>query len=162
MFESIGGGNGKVTIDNGKLVRGPYTLEFCKELLRKLLETQQKVRLIGPDPNIELITHAELEEIRKIWRTERQDWADSVPKIYADVIGEHEWVVDDTISFSAADKTLLSSICNEKEIPVTLVAKIVGYGATDGRNESARKNSSLKLMQSSMKIGNQRKRSSLL
>lgn len=131
--------NGKVTIDNGKLVRGPYTLEFCKELLRKLLETQQKVRLIGPDPNIELITHAELEEIRKIWRTERQDWADSVPKIYADVIGEHEWVVDDTISFSAADKMLLSSICNEKKIPVTLVAKLLDTERQmDGMSRRAR------------------------
>ena len=119
--------NGKVTIDkdNGKLVRGPYTLEFCKELLRKLLETQQKVRLIGPDPNIELITQAELEEIRKIWRTERQDWEDAVPQIYADVIGERGWIVDDTLSFSAADKMLLSSICNKKEIPVTLVAKLL-------------------------------------
>ena len=131
--------NGKVTIDNGKLVRGPYTLEFCKELLRKLLETQQKVRLIGPDPNIELITHAELEEIRKIWRTERQDWADSVTKIYADAIGEHEWVVDDTISFSAADKTLLSSICNEKKIPVTLVAKLLDTERQmDGMSRRAR------------------------
>ena len=117
--------NGRVTIDNGKLVRGAYTLEFCKELLRKLLETQQEVRLIGPDPNIELITHAELEEIRKIWRTERQDWEDSVPKIYADVIGEYEWIVDDTISFSASDKVLLSAICDEKKIPVTLVAKLL-------------------------------------
>ena len=117
--------NGRVTIDNGKLVRGPYTLEFCKELLRKLLETQQEVRLIGPDPNIELITHAELEEIRKIWRTERQDWEDSVPKIYADVIGEYKWLVDDTISFSASDKMLLSAICDEKKIPVTLLAKLL-------------------------------------
>ena len=119
--------NGKVTRDkdSGKLVRGPYTLEFCKELLRKLLETQQKVRLIGPDPNIELITQAELEEIRKIWRTERQDWEDAVPQIYADVIGEHEWIVDDMASFSASDKILLSAICDEKKIPVTLVAKLL-------------------------------------
>ena len=133
--------NGRITIDkdNGKLVRGPYTLEFCKELLRKLLETQQEVRLIGPDPNIELITHAELEEIRKIWRTERQDWEDAVPQIYADVIGEYEWVIDDTTSFSAADKVLLSSICNEKKIPVTLVAKLLdAERQMDGMSRRAR------------------------
>ena len=133
--------NGRITIDkdNGKLVRGPYTFEFCKELLRKLLETQQEVRSIGPDPNIELITHAELEEIRKIWRTERQDWEDAVPQIYADVIGEYEWVIDDTTSFSAADKVLLSSICNEKKIPVTLVAKLLDTERQmDGMSRRAR------------------------
>ena len=133
--------NGKVTIDknNGKLVRGPYTLEFCKELLRRLLETQQKVRSIGPDPNIELITQAELEEIRKIWRTERQDWEDAVPQIYADIIGEREWILDDTLSFSAADKMLLSSICDKKEIPVTLVAKLLDTERQmDGMSRRAR------------------------
>ena len=117
--------NGRVTVDNGKLIRGPYTLEFCKELLRKLLETQQEVRVIGPDPNIELITYAELEEIRKIWRTERQDWADAVPKIYAEVIGDREWIVDDTTSFTEKDKEILATVCNEKGIPVTLVAKLL-------------------------------------
>jgi DNA sulfur modification protein DndC len=133
--------NGKVTIDknNGKLVRGPYTLAFCKELLRKLLETQQKVRLIGPDPNIELVTQAELEEIRKIWRTERQDWEDAVPQIYADVIGEHEWIVDDMASFSGSDKMLLSEICEEKNIPATLVAKLLDTERQmDGMSRRAR------------------------
>jgi len=131
--------NGKIMVDNGKLIRGPYTLEFCKELLRKLLETQQEVRLIGPDPNIELITYAELEEIRKIWRTERQDWEDAVPQIYAEVIGEHEWILDDTTSFTASDKMLLSTLCDEKGIPVTLVAKLLDTERQmDGMSRRAR------------------------
>ena len=73
---------GFVSERNGQLIRGPYRMEFCKELLRRLLETQQQVRQEGPNPDIELITLPELEEIRKIWRTERQDWEDSVPQIY--------------------------------------------------------------------------------
>lgn len=117
--------NGRITIDNGKLIRGPYTLEFCKELLRKLLETQQAVRDKGPDPHIQLITDAELEEIRKIWRTERQDWEDAVPQLYAEVVGEREWIVDDTVSFTAADKQLLATICDDNGMPVTLVAKLL-------------------------------------
>lgn len=117
--------NGKVTIVNGKLIRGPYTLEFCKQLLRRLLEIQQQVREEGPDPNLQLITDAELEEIRNIWRTERSDWEDAVPQIYKDVVGEREWIVDDTTSFTAADKQLLSAICDENEIPVALVAKLL-------------------------------------
>ena len=117
--------NGKITFVGRKLIRGPYTLEFCKKLLRKLLETQQQVREEGPDPNLQLITDAELEEIRNIWRTERSDWEDAVPQIYKDIVGEREWVVDDTTSFTAEDKQLLAAICGENEIPVALVAKLL-------------------------------------
>ncbi|HMN13246.1 MAG TPA: hypothetical protein PKD55_13080, partial [Bellilinea sp.] len=71
-----------------KLIRGPYRLEFCKEMLRRLLQTQQQVRTQGPDPEIELISEAEIHEIRRIWRTERQDWDDSVPQIYYEMTGK--------------------------------------------------------------------------
>lgn len=117
--------NGKVTIVNGKLIRGPYTLEFCKKLLRRLLEIQQQVREEGPDPNLQLITDAELEEIRNIWRTERSDWEDAVPQIYKDVVGERAWIVDNTTTFNGDDKLLLSKICDANDVPVELVAKLL-------------------------------------
>ena len=116
---------GQITTPKNKLVHGPYTLNFCKELLRRLLTTQQKVREDGPDPDIKLITDAELDEIRKIWRTERQDWADSVPQIYTEIIRERNWIIDDTTSFDEKDKDLLKMICNKKNVPVTLVAKLL-------------------------------------
>jgi DNA sulfur modification protein DndC len=117
--------NGQITILNNKLVHGPYTLDFCQGLLRRLLTTQQQVREDGPDPDIKLITDDELEEIRKIWRTERQDWEDAVPQIYTEIVGDRDWIVDDTTSFTEKDKEILESICNEKGIPVTLVAKLL-------------------------------------
>ncbi len=117
--------NGKITFVGEKLIRGPYTLEFCKALLRRLLETQQQVREEGPDPNLQLITDAELEEIRNIWRTERSDWEDAVPQIYKEVVGEHEWIVDNTTAFNGDDKLLLSKICDANGIPVELVAKLL-------------------------------------
>ncbi len=117
--------NGQVTIINNKLIHGPYTLDFCKQLLKMLLETQEEVRQEGPDPDIKLITDDELDEIRNIWRTQRQDWEDTVPKIYNEVVGEREWIVDDTTAFTASDKRLLSKICDEKGVPVTLVAKLL-------------------------------------
>lgn len=117
--------NGQVTIMNNKLIHGPYKLDFCKELLRKLLETQEKVRKEGPDPETKLITDDELEEIRKIWRTERQDWEDAVPQIYNEVVGKREWIINDTTAFTASDKELLSKICEENGVPVTLVAKLL-------------------------------------
>lgn len=117
--------NGQVTILNNRLVHGPYTLDFCKGLLTRLLTTQQQVREEGPDPDIKLITDDELEEIRKIWRTERQDWEDAVPQIYANTVGARDWIVDDTISFTERDKEILATICDGKDIPVTLVAKLL-------------------------------------
>lgn len=117
--------NGKITILKDKLIHGPYTLDFCKELLRRLLTTQQQVRQEGPDSDIELITDEELEEIRRIWRTERQDWQDAVRQIYTEVVGERDWIVDDITSFTEKDKEILEAICNENEIPVTLVAKLL-------------------------------------
>ena len=117
---------GFVSERNGQLIRGPYTMEFCKKLLQMLLETQQKVRAEGPDPEIELITLPELEEIRKIWRTERQDWEDCVPLIYRDVVGEKlDWIEDDLGTFTASDKALLEELCSDAGIPVTLAAKLL-------------------------------------
>ena len=117
---------GAVKIINGKLARGPYTMEFCKKLLRMLLETEKKVRQEGPDPDIELITRPELEEIRKVWRTERQDWEDCVPQLYREVVGENlDWIEDDLGTFTNSDKAILEGLCNDAGIPVTLVAKLL-------------------------------------
>lgn len=117
---------GEIKVVNGRLARGPYKMEFCKDLLRKLLIAEKQVRQNGPDPEIELITRPELEEIRKIWRTERQDWEDSVPKIYRDIAGEDlQWIEDDLGTFTKSDKAILEELCNKAEIPVTLVAKLL-------------------------------------
>lgn len=117
---------GRVKISEGKLVRGPYRMEFRKHILRKLLETQKRVRREGPDPNIELITPPELEEIRKIWRIEHQDWEDSVPQIYREVVGDdRDWVADDVGTFTASDKALLEQLCKNRDVPFGLVAKLL-------------------------------------
>ena len=74
--------NGKVKVmrreDGLHIIRGPYTLEYSKYQLRKLLEAQVSVRKNGPNPNFSLILPEELFEIRRIWQTQRSDWEDSV------------------------------------------------------------------------------------
>ena len=65
-----------------------YKLSFCEELLEELLKTQEQVRLLSGDPDITLIYNAELHEIRRIWRLEKGDWQDRVPRIYKDVTGK--------------------------------------------------------------------------
>lgn len=117
---------GQVSVKDGKLIRGPYRLDFCKELLQRLLETQLLIQKNGPNPNQELITEAELHEIRRIWRTERQDWQDSLPQIYTQVLGTSlEWLQDDIGAFSGQEYHLLNDICEEHAIPTDLVARLL-------------------------------------
>ncbi len=111
---------------SGELIRGPYKLEWCKHFLKKLLETQREVQKNGPDPNLQLILPEELHEIRRIWRQEKGDWEDSVPRIYREVMGaDLDWVQDDLGSFSGKESNLLESICLRHEVPVQLVMKLL-------------------------------------
>jgi DNA sulfur modification protein DndC len=109
-----------------KLIRGPYRLNFCMEILRRLLDTQRQVRAKGPDSSIELITEAEIHEIRRIWRTERQDWADSIPQIYYEMTGRRlNWLQDDIGMFSAQEYQVLNDVCEENDFPTELVARLM-------------------------------------
>ncbi len=113
--------------NNGGIVPGPYKLEFCKEVLRRVLRGEVDVRKNGPDPNIHLVRPEELYEIRRIWRTERGDWQDSVPGIYRDVVGtDLPWTSDDIGPFGAAELTLLEKLCAEKQLPAMLLVKLIG------------------------------------
>ncbi|RRR72239.1 MAG: DNA phosphorothioation system sulfurtransferase DndC [Candidatus Viridilinea halotolerans] len=120
--------SGQVTVKEGKLIRGPYTLEFCKEILRELLHTQKAVQEDGPDPTIALINAAELHEIRRIWRTERQDWEDTVPRIYAEVTKQNlAWLQDDIGAFSSQEYNLLGEVCTKHDLPTDLVARLLEH-----------------------------------
>ena len=113
-------------LKDGMIVRGPYTLSFRKEMLRRLLETQNEVQMEGPDPDQLLITDDELHEIRRLWRTEENDWEDSVPQIVEEMTGRKlAWLQDDIGAFSAQEYRLLDTICEEHEMPVKLVADLL-------------------------------------
>ncbi len=121
--------NGKIKYKkdgSGELIRGPYKFEYCKQFLKELLETQREVQKIGPNPNLQLILPEELHEIRRIWRQEKGDWEDSVPKIYREVMGtDLDWVQDDLEMFSSDEGNLLEAICLKHDVPVQLVAKLL-------------------------------------
>ena len=111
---------------SGIISRGPYKLEFCKEVLRRLLKAQIDVRRKGPDPGMQLISPEELHEIRRIWRMERGDWEDSAPQIYRQIIGSDlEWMRDDLGSFSEKESFLLNEICTTHGVPTRLVTKLL-------------------------------------
>lgn len=111
---------------DGSVVPGPYTLETCKAMLRRVLEIHQKIRDTGPDPSVEIVREDELREIRRIWRTERQDWDDSVASIHRSVIGRDiDWEQDDSGTFGPRERQLLKEVCEGIDVPPELVAKLL-------------------------------------
>ncbi|MEN3332040.1 MAG: sulfur modification protein DndC [Blastocatellia bacterium] len=127
-YRDIKGRDGRVIInkEGSAAVARTYKLEASQDMLERLLRAQQAVRRSGPNPNETLIAEEELHEIRRLWRTERQDWEDSVPKIFRQVMGHDlEWPVDDDVHFDTDQKTLLANICNEYDVPFSLVAKML-------------------------------------
>jgi DNA sulfur modification protein DndC len=120
--------NGQImTKSSGEgFVYGPYKMDQRKKLLRLLLQTQKQVRTNGPDPGQVLISPQELEQIRRIWRTEEQDWEDSVPKIYREVLGEDlVWVTDELPAFSSEERGTLDLICARHGVSSDMVAKLL-------------------------------------
>ena len=71
-------------------VPGPYIKSWREYLLRRLLETQAIVRAKAPADmsRIELISQAELSEIRRIWLEEKHEFDDALPRIYEAATGE--------------------------------------------------------------------------
>ena len=120
--------NGQVMTDSdGKPMHwGPYKLSTRKDLLRRLLEVQNRVRAEGPNPEEELIGVDELEQIRRIWRIEEQDWEDSVPRIYSETVGKDvEWARDEQPGFGASERQLLQELCRQGNVPPEMVAKLI-------------------------------------
>jgi DNA sulfur modification protein DndC len=121
--------SGKVAFigDSDRPMPGPYTLDFCRTLLRKLLETQVAMAAEAPPGETDTLIHeAELHEIRRIWRTERGDWPDSVPRIVRETLKRDlDWVADDAVAFTAEDGQLLDDLCREQGVPTELVMRLL-------------------------------------
>jgi DNA sulfur modification protein DndC len=120
------GRDGNVRIrDSGKLLYRTYKLEFSKTMLRKLLKTQKEVHEKRPDYE-DLISEPELHRIRQIWITERQDWEDSLPEIYEDVMGESlRWRDEDVSKPGQVEARVLSEVADEHDVPENLMRKLI-------------------------------------
>jgi DNA sulfur modification protein DndC len=125
-------GNVSFIKETDRVMPGPYTMDFRRKLLRELLETQQQVAKEAPAGDAPILIHeAELHEIRRLWRSERGDWEDSVPRIVRETLGrdpgfvEPEWVSEDAVAFTAGDGELLEAICGENDVPLELVMRLL-------------------------------------
>jgi DNA sulfur modification protein DndC len=127
-FRDIKGRDGRVRFkkDGKDLAARTYKLKTSKQMLEMVLDAQEKVRRGGPDPEATLISEEELHEIRRLWRTERRDWDDSVPEIYRRVTGRDiDWPIDDDGHFDSRQKALLEDLCHQNGVPFDLLAKLL-------------------------------------
>ncbi len=126
-YRDIKGRDGRVVFKkDGTAAARTYKLETSQEALRRVLRAQKRLQEEGPDRALTLVSTEELHEIRRLWRTERQDWDDSVPTIWAEVYGyDLGWPSDDDTPFDTDQKALLSDICIEYGVPFDLVAKLL-------------------------------------
>jgi DNA sulfur modification protein DndC len=146
-----GGTKREEEFSSSEMSFGPYKFECLKDFMKELLITEKKVNDVNPtDKYFEVISIHELEEIRKLWRIELQDWEDSLPKIYQEALGK-EYPLSDAKGggFSGTEFNLLAEIAEKHGQPAQLIAKLLDTArAQDGLK---RRNKALSKLESVIK-----------
>jgi DNA sulfur modification protein DndC len=121
--------DGRVQLFHDRPIHGPYTQRAREEWLKMLLEAQETVRAIGPDEvqGIELVTHAELEEIRRTWVLDKREFEDVLPGIYESVTGEDYDGADYSahLPLGRLELDLLRDLCDGDELHYQLVRDLL-------------------------------------
>lgn len=127
--------NGSLLLMNDRLVHGPYSQERRAELLKELLIAQVEAGRRGKDQgfdDLELISVAELEEIRRIWVVDKGEIEDLLPRIYEEATSKpYPGRELDAIPLDEADLGLLRQVAQE-------VAASTEGGLTDGDKAAER------------------------
>lgn len=111
-------------------IPGPYTKEARDYLLEKILLTQVEVRAKAPEEmqDITLIAPQELSEIRRIWIQERNEFDDSLPRIYEQVTGEvfiDSRLSDERTVLGSEEWSILEEVCEGDEMQLELLAGLL-------------------------------------
>ncbi|WP_206442853.1 DNA phosphorothioation system sulfurtransferase DndC [Candidatus Protofrankia californiensis] len=121
--------NGTVQLFHDQPIPGPYMQAARENWLRKLLAAQEYVRAHGPDTvrNIELVTLAELEEIRRLWVVEKHEFEDRLPDIYEEVTGRGYPGRDlgERLPLGKVELDLLAEICGEDRLHFETVRELL-------------------------------------
>jgi DNA sulfur modification protein DndC len=121
--------NGLVQLFHDRPIPGPYTQVAREHWLCRVLEAQQWVRAHGPEHvrELELISLAELREIRRIWVVEKHELEDSLPRIYQEQTGQPYpgAALDDNVPFRVEELQLLREICGDDGLHYELVRELV-------------------------------------
>src|SRR5207253_693952 len=99
--------SGLVQIFHDRPIPGPYKQSAREDWLKRVLEAQQWIRIHGPAyvRDIELISIAELHEIRRMWVVEKHEIEDTLPRIYHAVTGTPfpSGALDDNLALGAEE-----------------------------------------------------------
>ena len=110
-------------------VSGPYTKEWREHWLRRVLTAQVQIRQNAPEDMqaTRLISLEELSEIRRIWREEKHEFDDSLPRIYREVVQEifpDPRPGADNSLLGSDEWSLLEEICDDP-MQLELMAKLL-------------------------------------
>jgi DNA sulfur modification protein DndC len=121
--------NGSVQLFHDKTIPGPYTQAAREDWLARLLEAQAWIRQNGPDyvAKLELITLAELEEIRRIWVVDKHEFEDRLPSIYEAAIGSPYpgQPLDEHLPLGPAMIETLATVAGEDRLHFELVRELL-------------------------------------
>ena len=112
------------------LIPGPYIQERREYWLRRLLEAQTVVRALGPDlvRSINLVSSAELEEIRRIWVFEKHEFEDSLPRIFEETTGERYTgaaQMEDQGLFGVEEVEILKEVCDGNRLQYEMLRELI-------------------------------------
>lgn len=115
--------------EDRRVVHGPYTQESRQAWLERLLEAQTWIRANGPEHlrDLELISLAELHEIRRIWVFEKHEIEDALPRIYEEKTGEPfpGRPLDEHLALSADDIDELRDLCGDNELHFEMTRSLI-------------------------------------
>lgn len=121
--------NGAVQLFNDRPIPGPYKQNVREDWLRKVLKAQRHIRENGPEEvrDIELITLAELEEIRRIWVVEKHEMEDNLPSVYEAATGMvyPGGRIDDNLVMGAAEIDILRELCGDDHLHFQLTRELL-------------------------------------
>jgi len=121
--------SGHVQLFHDRPIPGPYKQKVRESWLRKLLEAQTWVRENGPEVvrDLELISMAELHEIRRIWLLDKHEMEDSLPGLYAEVTRQTfpAQELEDNRPFGAEEMSILQELCGDDELHFGMVRDLL-------------------------------------
>ncbi|HEV2801097.1 MAG TPA: DNA phosphorothioation system sulfurtransferase DndC [Pyrinomonadaceae bacterium] len=120
---------GQVQLFHDDPIPGPYKQSAREEWLRLLLEAQAVIRKSDQPGvrDVELITLAELKEIRRIWVVDKHEFEDSLPRIYEEATGVPfpGEKFDDNLPFGEEEVRILKDVCGGEELHFELIRELL-------------------------------------
>lgn len=124
--------------DGSDLSLGPYKFEYCKEILGRILSVQRDLPPEAGD--FEIISDSELLEIRRIWRADRHDWEDSLPRVYEASTRKRWFSLSDATADTEEDAEIVDRVALEQDLDPHLLRMLID---TERRSYGLRRRSDI-------------------